>query len=93
MNDILALLIGGGGVFGVLVTYLTFRGTQGGSKVDWYDRVIKENERLREELNKCEAERYELKEKILRFRILVNGLRMENHNLKEHVKQLLERKE
>lgn len=81
MNEWTLLLVGGGGIASLIVGVLTFYTNYNGSKINWYDRIEKDNIRLRKELKEADKENNELKSKVLQLRIIVNKLRMEKRDL------------
>lgn len=74
-------VVGGSGLIGGIVGLLTLYSNHTGSNIDWYDRVEKDNQRLRNELDKSRKENEQLKSKVLQLRIIVNKLRMEKRDL------------
>lgn len=89
MNEWIAWLVGGGGVISALIGFLTYRSNHRGSYVDWYDRIVKDNERLREENRGMEKELNETKSKMLQLRIIVNKLRIENREMQKRIREMI----
>lgn len=89
MNEWIMLFLGGGGLISGLIGFLTYRSNHKGSQVDWYDRAIEDNDRLRAEKIKLEDELMQTKSKMLQLRLIINKLRIENRELKKRLKKFL----
>lgn len=87
LNDWIMLFVGGGGIFTGIIGLLTYRSNHKGSYVEWYDRVFKDNERLREENRRLEKELNETRSKMLQLRIIVNKLRIQVRELQKKIKE------
>lgn len=83
MSEWMVWLVGGSGLIGSIVGALTLYSNHTGSNIDWYDRVEKDNQRLRSELDKSKKENEQLRSKVLQLRLVVNKLRMEVRELKK----------
>lgn len=89
MNEWIMLFLGGGGLISGLIGFLTYRSNHKGNQVDWYDRAIEDNDRLRAEKIKLEDELMQTKSKMLQLRLIINKLRIENRELKKRLKKFL----
>lgn len=87
LNEWIALLLGGGGLISGIIGLLTYRSNHKGTYVEWYDRVFKDNERLREENRQLEKELNETRSKMLQLRIIVNKLRIQVRELQKKIKE------
>ena len=89
VNELLTILIGGGGVGAIVAAIMTRQTDKDKNKIDLLDRALKEIARLEaklkeaeDELDKEQAENYELRKVLTDLKEQVNNLRIELKTLK-----------
>lgn len=90
------LFLGGGGLIGGIVGILTLFSNHNGSRIEWYDRAIKDNEHLRDEIVELKAEldlktkeNIGLQSKIQKLRNGIVRMKLKNKELTLKVKELI----
>lgn len=88
-DDLLTVLIGGGGVGAIIAAIMTRQTAKDQNKIDLLDRAFKEIERLEAKLKEAEDEldkeqnmNYELRKVLADLKEQVNNLRIELKTLK-----------
>ncbi|MFE2777503.1 hypothetical protein ACFXEB_06665 [Aerococcus urinaeequi] len=89
VNELLTILIGGGGVGAIVAAIMTRQTDMDKNKIDLLDRALQEIARLEaklkeaeEELDKEQAENYELRKVLADLKEQVSNLRIELRSLK-----------
>lgn len=89
VNELLTILIGGGGVGAIIAAVMTRQTAKDQNKIDLLDRAFKEIERLEaklkeaeDELDKEQSMNYELRKVLADLKEQVNNLRIELKTLK-----------
>lgn len=89
LNEILTVLIGGGGIGAIIAAIMTRQTAKDKNKIDLLDRAFKEIERLEAKLKEAEDEldreqnmNYELRKVLADLKEQVNNLRIELKTLK-----------
>ena len=81
--DVWDAIVGSGFLIGALSIWLNWKNSKSKTSIDWYDRAIKEIERLEKRLQSADDELDELKEELEKMGIKLSNEMSKSDKLKE----------